>query len=167
MYDLESYLNNGVMYKRQGKYLEALGCYRKADLLIEECSCTKDYVYRLFKAYGKLTFILGKYETSCLCYRSCIEVLISIGNGMGGRIENAKELMNIDINIPMHLGYSICACRGELDELTYDTYRRSIDPYFDQTHNKAKKSNLNINNDSKYIAAAVMYIDNIKPSVFE
>ena len=150
-----NYFNKGVDDTKAGRYQEALENYGKSfDLLVcrigvldcylynkylitngkNKCFVSATDVYNLCVAIGKLRFIQGEYSTARNVYLEAIQVLIDTGVDPSDSYDKAPDVLK-------HLGYAmIMNFDGEEDinvekcRRILDCYRRTIDPYYAQTH---------------------------------
>lgn len=118
-YNYIEILNEGIIYKRQGKYQKAKEMYIKA---IHIDNTYPNAYYNL----GKILYILEEYDESAKAYRaayerSICEIQISM------MVESSRLDAN---NVFVHLGHSLLDkdnTNGKFDK-SISTYRKGIDP---------------------------------------
>ena len=138
-------MQTGIALKRGGKYQEALKNYLIAGECIDSGEISGEDILNFYKSMGKITYILGDYQASCINYLNYIKILHVIAKHMNQVISTAQDLVNIDANIVTHLGYSVLQLVPDIytesnRDSILDEYRKSIDPYYEKQFDS--KSNI-------------------------
>lgn len=162
----DDYLELGIKAKREGRYKEAIYFYDAAYELTKSNLVSIKGYYDFFKAYGKINFILEDYEKSCYAYKCCIETLKRWALQRGESINSPQYLYDMDYNTILHFGYAILALNKFIDSVTIDTYRRNIDPYYNNTA-KAVYGEPIKEADDMAINVAMSFVIKNMPEIFE